>query len=134
MTAIDSEQIPQGLEQAPETFVEKIKETLTEVAQKVAAEAKELKGEVVAEVKKVVLELETEDKLLVTATENAFLKLQVELQQHNAEITRIQNLGKEVSDKFKSIVDGLFVKYGRNIKEEILDVTEHKFKPRPKTN
>lgn len=115
--------------------VEVTEEVLSSVvAKNIAEEYKAAKGEVATVAKKAVTELEVVDKLLVSQLENSLLKIQVEIQQHQAELSRLNNLGKEVSEKYKNSVESLFKKYEISIETHILDVAEHAFKVRPKQN
>lgn len=127
-------QTPQAQEQAPETIVEQVKETLSEVAQKVAAEVKEAKGEVEKVVEKAVVELEAEDKLAMSQIENNFLKVQLEIHQHNAEITRLNNIAKQIQDKFKADTEALYKKYKKKVGEDILDLAAFVFRKNQTNN
>lgn len=129
----------EGLKSASEfsKFEEKAKETLTGVAQKIAAEYKEAKGEVVKVAEKLVVELESADKLAISQIENQFLKVQLELHQHSAEINRLQNLAKEIQTKFETDTKALYKKYAVSLETHILDAVAFVFKkknPVPEQN
>lgn len=115
-------------EQAPETTtleIEAQKETIAEVAQRIASE---VKGDAVVE--KAFVELSDADKVLVSQIENSFLKIQLELHQHQSEIQRLQNLAKEIQNKFKTETETLFKKYNRTVESDILDVATFGFRKR----
>lgn len=99
------------------------KKTLAEVAKEIAAEVKNEAAQAEQVVEKAFVELELADKFLVSQIESSFLKVQVELQQHQSEINRLQNLAKQIQDKFKADTETLFKKYGKTIETDILDVT-----------
>lgn len=111
LTEVQSRDLPAETE----LVLEPVKETIGEVAQRIAAEHKAKKNETV--------ELKLEDKFSLSQAESSFLKVQVELQQHQSRIQSLQTLAKEIQDRFKISVDKMLSDYKKDPKDFVLDVS-----------
>jgi len=106
--------------EAVKTEVDKIEEKAVAVVEEVKAEVKKVE-------ERVRVDINDTEKLLVTRTENDFLKAQVEIQQLNARIVHLQDVAKKCGEKFTADTTALAKKYEVDLKNFYFNNIEQAF-------